>query len=101
MDNKFIIPYFRAKALNKDYYVEGFYMAYPNTTYCFIEDYVRSPVKIIHCIVNHRMTDWGLSNESRITEIDIDTLEQIGYFDSQRKVYKDEPWIELISTKES
>lgn len=25
MDNKFIIPYFRAKALNKDYYVEGFY----------------------------------------------------------------------------
>lgn len=101
MDNKFIIPYFRAKALNKDYYVEGFYMAYPNTTYCFIEDYIKFPVKIIHCIVNHRMTDWGLSNESRITEIDIDTLEQIGYFDSQRKVYKDEPWIELISTKES
>ena len=84
MDNKFIIPYFRAKALNKDYYIEGFYMAYPNTTYCFIEDYIRSPVKIIHCIVNH-----------------LDTLEQIGYFDSQRKVYKDEPWIELISTKES
>ena len=53
MDNKFIIPYFRAKALNKDYYIEGFYMAYPNTTYCFIEDYIRSPVKIIHCIVNH------------------------------------------------
>ena len=26
MDNKFIVPYFRAKALNKDYYVEGFYL---------------------------------------------------------------------------
>lgn len=100
MDKKITIPYFRAKVLNEDYYVEGFYMAYPYTTHCFIDDYIKFPVKIEHCIIKHRMTDWNMPNEPKIIKIDIDTLEQIGNFNPYRKEYKDEPWMELICVEE-
>ena len=90
--NKF--PIYKAKMINKDKYVRGFYFAYPETTYCFAEDYMRHPVKIIHCIITHKMSDWGLPNEPRLYQIDIDTLEQVGEFNALRKEYGDEPWIE-------
>lgn len=71
------VPYFRAKKLNSNWYLEGFYFAYPETTHCFITDYT-PPVKLIHCIATWDMTDWELPNQSRIVQIDPSTLEQIG-----------------------
>ena len=88
------IPYFKAKTVNNDRTVEGFYFAYPETTYCFTEDYERCPVKIIHCIVTHRMSDWSLPNCPECYEIDPDTLSQIGWFDSVRREYGVEEWYE-------
>lgn len=94
------IPVYRAKKLNNDRYVEGFYFAFPEVTYCITEDYINHPVEIIHCIVNHRQGDWGLPNEPKIYRIDIDTIEQIGEFNAQRKVYKDESWINYYKKME-
>ena len=87
------IPIFKAKDENSDQWVTGFYFAYPETTYCFTEDYERHPVKIIHCITFHRMTDWCLPNIPTVCNIDIDTLELVGWVDSKRKTFGDEPWI--------
>ena len=88
-----LIPYYRAKEKGSERYVEGFYFAYPETTYCFTEDYERHPVKIIHCIVSHQMSDWGLPNEIVCCQIDADTLEQIGWFDCGRITYGTEEWV--------
>jgi len=87
------IPLYRAKHINSDRYEDGFYFAMPETTYCFTEDYERHPVKIHHFIVNHRMTDWGLSNRTEGTEIDPNTLKFLGWF-AVRDSYGVEPWIE-------
>jgi len=87
------IPIYKAKKINSNMYVEGFYFAFPEVTYCITEDYINHLVKIIHCIVSYRQGDWGLPNELKIHQIDIDTIEQIGEFDGTRKVCKDEPWI--------
>ena len=88
-----MIPYFRAKIMDSDRSVEGFYFAYPETTYCFTADYVNNPVKIINCICTHRMSDWGLPNRAECYRINDDTLEQIGWFDPDRLAYGAEEWI--------
>lgn len=93
-------PIYKAKMIDKDRYVRGFYFAYPKTTYCFTTDYINNPVKIIHCIVTHKTGDWGLPNEPRLYQIDIDTLEQVGEFNALRKKYGDEPWIEHYNKTE-
>lgn len=87
------IPIFKAKDEDSDQWVTGFYFAYPETTYCFTEDYERHPVKIVHCITFHRMTDWSLPNRPTVCNIDIDTLELVGWVDSKRKTFGNEPWI--------
>lgn len=88
------IPIFEAERIDSRRKVEGFYFAFPETTYCFVEDYERNPVKIIHCIVTHRMTDWVLGNEPACYRIDPDTLKQIGWFNADRTVYGTEKWFE-------
>lgn len=87
------IPVFKAKDEDSDLWVTGFYFAYPETTYCFTEDYERHPVKIVHCITFHMMTDWCLPNRPTVCNIDIDTLELVGWVDSKRKMFGNEPWI--------
>lgn len=90
------IPYFKARIKGSDRTVKGFYFAYPETTYCFTNDYERSPVEIIHCIVTHRMTDWSLPNQAECYQVEPDTLEQIGWFDADRRAYGTEKWYEEI-----
>lgn len=87
------IPIFKAKDEDSDLWVTGFYFAYPETTYCFTEDYERHPVKIIHCIAFHRMTDWCLPNRPSVCNIDISTLELVGWVDSKKKTLGNESWI--------
>lgn len=77
---------YRAKQSHGDKYVEGYYFEFPATTYCFVEDYEKEPIEILHCIVHYQMTDWCLPNEVRVTLIDPDTLE---YADV---IEKDEWW---------
>ena len=72
------VPKFKAKALKRDVYVEGFYFEMAETTYCFAEDYKCHPVPTHYFIIMEGMTDWGLPNEAQMTEIDKSTLEQIG-----------------------
>lgn len=88
-----MIPYYKAKIKDADRFVEGFYFAYPETTYCFKEDYVNHPVEIVHCVCSHRMSDWGLPNRAICHIIDVDTLKQIGWFDQDRLAYGAEEWI--------
>lgn len=60
--------------------VTGFYFEYPETTYCFSEDYEKFPVKMVSCIMSHRMMDWGLPNQPTITSpVEKDSLKIIGY----------------------
>lgn len=47
------VPYYRARVKGSNRNVEGFYFAYPETTYCFTSDYENHPVEIIHCICTH------------------------------------------------
>lgn len=68
---------YRAKDKDSDHWFEGYYFEYPETTYCFEEDYKAFPVKQIPCLVSHRMTDWGLPNQPILVRIDPDTLEVI------------------------
>lgn len=89
------IPYFKAVGTDGRTY-QGFYFAIPETTYCFTEDYERNPVRIIHCIANHSMTDWSMPNTANIHAIDINTLEQIGTFDASRKAYGTENWYDEL-----
>ena len=63
---------YRAKSNDSDRWYEGYYVEYPETTYCVAEDGA-PPVK--HCLVFHQMTDWGLPNRLMIADIDPDTLE--------------------------
>lgn len=83
------IPYVKAKDSDSNTVVEGFYFEYPETTYCFTEDYIREPkVRLIPCVMSYRMTDWGLPNEPTICRpIDKSTLEIIGYIDTENDYY--------------
>lgn len=82
------LPYFKAKGKDSDRWIEGFYFEYPETTYCFSEDYDRGTCKLIPCIVHHRMTDWNLPNTPELCTIDINTLEQIGEVEIGHKYYQ-------------
>lgn len=83
------IPYVKAKDSESDNVVKGFYFEYPETTYCFKEDYEREPkVKLIPCVMTYKMTDWGLPNVPMIyIPIDKSTLEIIGYIDTDNDFY--------------
>ena len=70
----------KAKLLNSDEWIEGYYASRKDTTYCFKEDYENHPVKIHHYILRDEMTDWGLPNELRAYEIDVNTKEISGEF---------------------
>ena len=90
------IPYYKARDKYGDEWVKGFYFAFPETTYCFTSDYESRPVRIIHCICYHKMSDWLLPNKTLVCVIDIETLEQIGWFNCDRETYGAEPWFERI-----
>lgn len=68
---------YKAKVLDMDKEVEGYYFQYPETTYCFAEDYDRNPPKIIHALVFSVMTDWGLPNRVHYAIIDPETLREV------------------------
>lgn len=88
------IPYFKAIDTDTNKEVRGFYFEYPETTYCFTEDYESIPIKLIPCIMTHGMTDWGLPNRPMIcTTIDKSTLEQIGYIETDSDFYRPNEWI--------
>ena len=47
----------KAKLLNSDEWIEGYYASRKDTTYCFKEDYENHPVKTHHYILIDEMTD--------------------------------------------
>lgn len=72
------------KAIDKDTgkEVQGFYFEYPETSYCFTEDYEKSPVEMIPCVVFYTMTDWGLPNKPMLCQnIDKNSIKLIRYVD--------------------
>lgn len=88
------IPYVKGKDKETGKEIEGFYVEFPSTTYCFTEDYKKDSVPIHKCIVFHSMTDWGLPNQLRIcNSIDETTIEIIGYVETSDKFYNPENWI--------
>ena len=76
---------FRAKGIeeyDKDKWYHGYYIKLDKTTYCFKEDYERSKNNSEHKIVFDVMTDWGLPNQHKMADINIDTLGQFtGLYD--------------------
>lgn len=81
------IPYFKAKLLYSENFVEGFYCTIPETTYCIEEDYKKFKVKMRHFLITTKTTDWGLPNELRDYEIDFTTLKQIGWYEPKNEYY--------------
>ena len=67
---------YKAKELNGDKWYSGYYFQFPETTYCCTEDYEIHPPKIIHGLIYHQMTDWGLPNDLKWVRVDINTLEE-------------------------
>lgn len=65
---------FKAKHKDSERWIEGFYCAMQETTYCFAEDYDKIPVPVHHLIARDEMTDWGLPNKLRLYEVDPGTL---------------------------
>ncbi len=76
---------FRAKGIeeyDKDKWYHGYYIKLDKTTYCFKEDYERNKNNSEHKIVFDVMTDWGLPNQHKMADINIDTLGQFtGLYD--------------------
>lgn len=89
------VPYFRAKDKDSNIVVEGFFFAYPKTTYCFEDAYKRHPAELAYCICFNRMTDWGLPNRPVCCTIDINTLELIGYVETGVETYAPD-WLNRI-----
>ncbi len=68
---------FKAKGIeeyDKDKWYYGYYVKLDKTTYCFKEDYDRNPNNSEHKILFDVMTDWGLPNQHKMADINIDTL---------------------------
>ena len=65
---------FRAKRLEDEKWVEGFYYKMNETTYAFADDYEKNPVPTHHYILFERMTDWGLPNQMYQVEVDGKTV---------------------------
>lgn len=77
---------FKAKRIEDDKWIEGFYCSIRETTYCIKEDYDRNPVPTHHCIAVDEMTDWGLPNKLRLYEVGPETICQFtGLFDKNGK----------------
>lgn len=76
---------FRSKGIeeyDKDKWYQGYYIKLDKTTYCFKEDYERNKNNSEHKIVFDVMTDWGLPNQHKMADINIDTLGQFtGLYD--------------------
>lgn len=88
------IPY--VKAVDKDTGIEvkGFYFEYPSTTYCFLEDYSSFSVPLIPCIVSYTSGDWGLPNNPKLCQnIDRNSLEILGYVETDNETYVPNNWI--------
>ena len=79
---------FRAKGIeeyDKDKWYHGYYIKLDKTTYCFKEDYERNKNNSEHKIVFDVMTDWGLPNQHKMADINIDTLGQFtGLYDKNK-----------------
>lgn len=88
-----LVPYFKAKDKDTDREVRGFYFEYPETTYCFSEDYDNGKCKLIPCIVTYRMSDWGLPNVPQLATIDKSTLEKIGEIEIDNDIYIPDTYI--------
>ena len=72
------VPYIKAIDKDTGKEVQGFYFEYPETSYCFTEDYEKSPVEMIPCVVFYTMTDWGLPNKPMLCQnIDKDSIKLI------------------------
>lgn len=70
---------FRGKGIeeyDKDKWYYGYYIKLDKTTYCFKEDYETNKDNSEHKIVFDVMTDWGLPNQHKMADINIDTLGQ-------------------------
>jgi hypothetical protein len=68
---------FRAKGADKNdrhIWYTGCYYQTQDTTYCFAEDYEKTPENTHHYILFDRMTDWGLPNRKLQADINPDTL---------------------------
>ena len=84
------VPVFKAKEINGDKEYTGFYFRYPETTYCFTEDYIGYPVKYKHCLAVYRTTDWGLPNEPAMVVIDKNTLQKVKEVETDEEYYEPE-----------
>jgi len=88
------VPYYRAKDKDSDTYFNGFYFNYPQTTFCFSEDYHKGKKVILqHCLATYRSTDWGLPNVPCMVTIDISTLQKIGEVEASDEFYIPEEYI--------
>ena len=78
---------FRGKGIeeyDKDKWYYGYYLKLDKTTYCFKEDYERNKDNSEHKIVFDVMTDWGLPNQHKMADVNIDTLGQFtGLYDKK------------------
>ena len=76
---------FRGKGIeenDKDKWYYGYYVKLDKTTYCFKEDYERNKDNSEHKILFDVMTDWGLPNQHKMADININTLGQFtGLYD--------------------
>lgn len=68
---------YRAKLLNKDYYVEGFYFQMPEFNKCPIDDGNDLEPDMIHCLVYEEPGDWNMRGNPVCVPIDVDTLEEV------------------------
>lgn len=76
------VPYIKAIDKDTGKEVQGFYFEYPKTSYCFTEDYEKSPVETIPCVAFYTMTDWGLPNKPMLCQnIDKNSIKLIRYVD--------------------
>jgi len=76
----------RAKTVDNDQWVQGYYLERDQTTYCFKEDYRAHPDNTKHYIAYDWMTDWGLPNEHLLIEVKPETVGQcVGRCDKNNK----------------
>lgn len=65
----------RAKRVDSDEWVEGYYLHYQTTWFCFKEDYDAHPEVIKDVIIQEQRGDWGLPTQLIQIDIDPNTLE--------------------------
>ena len=67
---------YRAKRIDNNKWVKGFYVERSQTIYCFKTDYLAHPDNTKGYILFDHTTDWGLPNEHFNVEVYIDTVGQ-------------------------